>query len=383
MRITPILLLLTYLVAPTAQAQQTEPLWALTLEDPEPVAIAAWSPTGTCVAVATDTTVHVIDRAGRPLWAWHFHETTPFLHPRHNPFGVFAVSPACDVVAIGGWSDYKYLWTADRRGRHAFLKTVGTPHYGAFSLQGDSLAVTTSGPFAYVLTPHLDVRWSGALGDLPVKWPGQVMDVGARPAAELLRQDVQELSDVLWGYERDDSVSDDGQWRAVSSGPWRGGTGVDVLELWGPGAHGYNDRFSSNGNRQLRWQKRMGCAGVGMITRDGMFVIASGDPDHPEYTEGSMPCELANLPTYVFDRDGNTVLTWPAGGNQDDMAQAVLARTGRSLAFPTWGPPTSMHLFLDWPQEPTTQPTPTLTSPDRKMGLTIQGHELRLYRQPK
>ena len=375
------MLLLATMATPASQTQQTEPVWVLTLEDPEPVAIAAWSPTGTCVAVATDTTVQVIDRAGRPLWTWHVHETSPFLHPRHDALSVFAVSPACDVVAIGGRSDYKYLWTADRRGRYVFLKTVGTPFYAAFSLHGDNLAVTTSGPFAYVLSPHLDVRWSGTIGDLPVKWPGQVTDAAEHPAADFLRQDVEQLFGVLWGFGYGDSVSDDGQWRAASSVPWRGSTGVGVLELWGPGAHGYNDRFNK-GYRQPRWTKRMGCA-AGTITRDGMFVIASGDPDHPEYTEGHAPCELDEPPIYVFDRDGNTVLTWPAGGNQDDMSRAVQARTGRPLAFRTWGPSTSMHLSLDLPPEPMTQPAPTLTSPDGAMGLTIQGHELRLYRQPK
>jgi hypothetical protein len=366
MRITPTVLLLAAMVGPTNQAQQTEPVWVLTLDDPEPAVIAAWSPTGTCVAVATDTTVHVIDRAGRPLWTWHFHETTPFLHPRHYP-GVFAVSPACDVVAIGGSSDYKYLWTADRRGRHAFLKTAGTPYYGAFSLQGDSLAVTTSAPFGYVLSPHLDVRWSGLLSDLPVKWPGQVTDPAEGAEPEFLRQDVQDLLEVLWGFGHSDSVSDDGQWRAVASRRFRGSPNNATVEMWGPGAGGYRGRFSADRNRQPRWSKDIGCPAA-TITRDGRFVLVTGVPGQPQYDpDGNDPdCDSApDTPTYVFDREGNMVLTWPYGRNQNEMSQAVLARTGRSLAFPTW------------------RPTPTLTSPDGRMALTIQGHELQLYRAPK
>ncbi len=201
MRITTAGLVLAALIARTQQPQQpTEQVWALTVDDPEPIVMAAWSPTSTCIAVATDTAVHVIDVSGQPLWAWRFRETTPFLHPRHHPLSAFAVSPGCDVVALSGGSDYKYLWTADRVGRRAFLKTAGTPYSVAFSLQGDCLALTTSARFAYVLSPQLSVRWSGPIGQLPVKWPGQVTDAAAPPAAELLRQDVEELLGVLWGY---------------------------------------------------------------------------------------------------------------------------------------------------------------------------------------
>ena len=72
----------------------------------------------------------------------------------------------------------------------------------------------------------------------------------------------------------------------------------------------------------------MGCPD-GELTRDGAFVIATGDPDHPDapHPGDSPACDSGNLSTYVFDRDGNLVLTWPHDGDRAGMAAAFRART--------------------------------------------------------
>jgi len=93
MKIVPMLFLLAGMTAAVSQtSQQRRPAWALTLDDPGNIVFSTWSPTGTCVAVATDTTVHVIDRGGRPLWKWNFRQTNRLIRVTYY----LAVSPACD-----------------------------------------------------------------------------------------------------------------------------------------------------------------------------------------------------------------------------------------------------------------------------------------------
>jgi hypothetical protein len=380
MGIAPIPLLLASVAMIVGQTPAPEKVWTLTLD--EPIQVSAWSSNGTCVAVATESTVQVIDRAGRPLWQWRFRDASRFLRTNNLPNNALAVSPACDRVAIGGQSDYKYVWTANRRGRRAFFETIGTPLHIKFDLRGETIAVTTAAPRGYLLSPRLDLRWSGSLGDLPVQWPGEAVKAGGGSASQFSRPDVEELFDVLSGFGRDDSISDDGQWRAAWSAPYRGAPGVGVLELWGPGADGYKARFSENGTRQPRWTKPMGCPAA-MITQDGMFVIATGDPDHPQY-EGFREnvCEAADLPTYVFDREGQTVLTWPSRENQDGLSEAVLARTGLPITVrqrPSWDAPLT-------PEEVRTLPDTRrrlVYSPDGHQLLITRDREIRLYRGPK
>jgi hypothetical protein len=388
----------------TAAAQSSRPalVWALTLDDPGAIVRSTWSPTGTCVAAVTDSTVHVIDPAGRAMWAWRFREASRFLHPSQFP-SAFALSPECDVVVLGGWSDYKYVWTADRRGRRSFFRTSGTPFHAKFNLRSDTIAVTTGGEVAYLLSPRLKVRWSGTIADLPVRWPGQTGNSEAM-SAEFQKADVEKLFDVPWGYGTRDSVSDDGQWRAVAGIPIRG-PGVGELELWGPAADGYRDRFKTSGpgvgflamggnpresrgvnsigDRRPRWKKDIGCPDP-TISRDGLFVVVSGDLDHPAYVSGGNDTCDGSPPTYVFDRDGNTVLTWPYDGNRDEMADAVFARTGVRLRLserPRW----DMYIPAR-SEEPNTASEITQTysySPDGSALLVTRGRILRLYRIPQ
>ena len=76
----------------------------------------------------------------------------------------------------------------------------------------------------------------------------------------------------------------------------------------------------------------MGCS-YGELTADGKFVVVTGDPDHPNAANvGDSPaCDAGDVSTYVFDRDGNTVLTWRHDQNRAGLRAAVLTRTGQRL----------------------------------------------------
>jgi hypothetical protein len=126
----------------------------------------------------------------------------------------------------------------------------------------------------------------------------------------------------------------------------------------------------------------MGCPSAD-LTRDGEFVIATGDPDHPDaFKVGDSPaCDAGDVSTYVFDRDGNTVLTWPHGGNSDEMSEAVFRQTGKRLAFlksvPSW------DVSLDADEASRGPERERRFSPDGRMLLTSRDRELRLYRAPE
>lgn len=373
MTVTPTLLLLAAVAAAAGQPiQQPQQAWALTLDDPGSIVLSTWSPTGTCVAVATGTTVHVIDPAGRALWKWTFRATNRLIRVTDT----LAVSPACDAVAVGGSPAYKYVWTADRRGTHVFFKTTGTPLAVKFSLRGDVLAVSTGAGVGYLLSPRLAIRWSGNIGDLPVKWPSQILDATAPSHEEFTREDIAWIFAVPWGeLGHRDSISDDGQWRVFFTHPYRGDLSAGTVELWGPGAEGYQRRFNDDANRQPRWRKPFGCTEA-TVTRDGMFVVVIGDIEHNDPT-------CANLATHVFDREGNTVLTLPYEGlvDEDEMSQAVFTRTGLRLVFPTqpsWDVPLT-------PEERSTLPDTRrrlTNSPDGRMLLITRDRNVRMYRAP-
>ncbi len=166
----------------------------------------------------------------------------------------------------------------------------------------------------------------------------------------------------------------------VERAPFRG-SGTATVELWGPGAGGYRGWFDDDRNRQPRWTKAIGCPDA-TITRDGMFVLVTGDPDHPEYdASGSPDCDT-DLPTYVFDREGNAVLRWPYGGDRNEMSEAVFARTGRRLAFPARPPSWDGRLLPDASPPDLSRRTYKF-SPDGTMLLATRDRDVRLYREPK
>jgi len=213
-----------------------------------------------------------------------------------------------------------------------------------------------------------------------------VVDPGGTQAIDFSQEDIEALFRVLFLGSRDD-VSDDGQWRVAWSSPFFRGS-QNIIELWGPQAGGYRGRYGTPGDRRRpRWVKRMGCPSAA-ITRDGSYVVVTGDPDHPDaYNLGDSPaCDASletpgDVPTFVFDQDGNTVLTWPHGLNDGGMSEAVFSRTGKRLSF--------RDRSRSWDVSREADETSPEThrwrsySPDGKMVLASRGHELRLYRAPE
>jgi hypothetical protein len=239
------------------------------------------------------------------------------------------------------------------------------------------------------LSPRLDVRWQGAIRDLPVRWPSQFVRDRANQsqAIEFSRDDVDTLfGAVLWGYYGvSDNVSDDGQWRVVTIGQFRG-PGTTTIELWGPEADGFRGRQRKwNEPGQPRWVKPMGCPGA-ELTGDGGFVIATGDPDHPEaYSPGdSQDCDSGNLSTYFFDHDGNLVFTWPHDRDRSGMAAAFRARTGVPLVLQrnsAWAEDSRWNVPVgDEPDKPTSV---VAYSSDDRRGLVGLYRELRVYSAPE
>jgi hypothetical protein len=347
------------------------------LDDPARIVNVAWSPAATCLGVATETTIHVFDILGHSLWTWNFRQTNRLIRA-----DTLIVSPDCDAVAVGGGTDYKYVWRADRGGRRAYVKTVGTPSSLNFDLRGDFLAIGTGASYGYVLSPELAVRWSGPLRDLPVKWPAEIELPAPTESVEFGRAAVWSLLGAGWFAPGvGDDASDDGQWRVEWSAPYRGGSGTGLIQLWGPAADGLKARYRSDGHP--RWSVNMGCPS-GWITRDGRFVIATGDLEHSDYPQEEIRCGGSEqLPTYIFDRDGHIVSTWPGNGNRDERAAALLALTGERLPAPDpepWrvslGPaPQTYDRNADLPRQ--------WRSPDGQTVLVNSAHSVRLYRVPR
>jgi hypothetical protein len=58
-------LLLLWAAPIVAQAPTLQPIWSLAVDGGGPIVASAWSADEACVAVATNTTVHVVDHNGR------------------------------------------------------------------------------------------------------------------------------------------------------------------------------------------------------------------------------------------------------------------------------------------------------------------------------
>jgi hypothetical protein len=97
-----------------------------------------------CQASATRTTLYVVDVSGSPLWQWPFHDTNRFIHVTSQ--STIALSPDCQHAILAGNVDYKYVWAVDRDGRARVRRTIGTPLFAAFSLDGMTVAVVTGAP---------------------------------------------------------------------------------------------------------------------------------------------------------------------------------------------------------------------------------------------
>jgi hypothetical protein len=328
---------------------------------------AAWSTSGSCVALATGTEVHVADVTGRVLWRWRFREMGRFMRPE-----LLAASASCDTVAVGGDSSYRFVWLANRSGQRFAMKTVGTPKALAFALDGEALAVSTAAPRGYLVDASMTVRWSGRLGAFPLRWPTAASTAAM---ATLHRADVEALLAPLSSRDAGDEVSDDGEWRVASHMSYEGPPDErGRVEFWGPGAGGFRARWGSAG--RPRWSVAMGCASA-ELSSDTRFVVVHVHRSNPQWAPTGSECLNADaLSTYVFDRDGRLRLTVPAGTSEAAAAEAVARVTGEKRAD---------HADEAWDVNLGTSldaKTVRLWSRDSRWLLIGAGSHVRIYQRP-
>ena len=279
---------------------------------------------------------------GDVMWSWNYRRSSRFLKPRlpYAPEPI-ALSPTCERVAMAGDPGYRYVWLGERNTEPRAIQTVGTPLAIAFDVSGDYLAISTGAQRGYVLTRNLEPRWAGHLRDFPIRWPEQTLSEPVRAGLiDFTKDDVDRLLGVPpWGLWVSDSVSDDGQWRVLAQSPWARADAWQVLTFYGPEGRAFHGRWEKFSQRaRPRWSKPMGCLEA-EITPDGEFVIATGDPRHPEYHMGRTPTEAecfkeGALTTFVFDRNGSVLFSRRESssvGTTRDFAEAFQKKTGRSL----------------------------------------------------
>ena len=98
-RVTTVILLLANIGPALAQSSEPQLEWQRTLQDAGNIVIATWSPTASCIAVATDTTVHVISASGQPLLKWNFKETNRLIRLRRFTRPPAERSPCCAAIS--------------------------------------------------------------------------------------------------------------------------------------------------------------------------------------------------------------------------------------------------------------------------------------------
>ena len=317
-------------IVDTLCAQDARSSWSRLAVDGEVIVTTRWPLPERCQAAATKTTLYIADASGSLLWQWPFRDTNRFIHV--TQFSTIALSPDCQHAILAGNVDYRYVWAVDRDGRARVLRTVGTPLFAAFSLDGTTVAVVTGARRGYLLAPMLTVKWSGNTSHIPVRWPSQVGGVGGEGGATFSRAQVEQLLGALmWGWGVNDDVSDDGQWRAVTQQEPRG-PGPGSVEFFGPHADGFHGRLLA---KRPRWSHAVGCPSA-EVSADGEFVIVMGDFKNPD----NQQCETDTVTTKVFDREGAVVaslqIPHPTGTGyspeeRDELIAAVALAAGKPL----------------------------------------------------
>jgi hypothetical protein len=310
-------------------AQDAQSAWSRLPADGEVIATTRRPLPERCQAAATKTTLYVADPSGSLLWQWRFRDANRFIHVTHQ--STVALSPDCQHAILAGNVDYKYVWAVDRDGRARVLRTIGTPLFAAFSLDGMTVAVVTGALRGYLLAPMLTVKWSGDTGHIPVRWPLQVRGVGGEGGATFARDQVEQLLGArMWGWGVNDDVSDDGQWRVVTQQEPRG-PGPGSVDFFGPHADGFHGRLLA---KTPRWSRAVGCPSA-ELSADAEFVIVTGDFKNP-----NNQCETDAVATIVFDREGAVVaslqMPHPTGTDysppeRDELVAAVVRTAGKPL----------------------------------------------------
>src|SRR5689334_3715703 len=201
--------------ASPSHAQDARFVWSRLALDGKVIVTTRRSPLPErCQAAATETTLYVADWSGSLLWQWAFRDHNRFIHVTQQS-GV-ALSPDCRHAILTGNVAYKYVWAVDRDGRTRVRRTIGTPLFAAFSIDGATVAVVTAAQRGYLLDSMLALKWTGDTASIPVRWPSQVGGVAGNAGVTFYRAEVDRLlGALLWGYGVDDDVSEDGQWRVV------------------------------------------------------------------------------------------------------------------------------------------------------------------------
>lgn len=310
-------------------AQDAQSAWSRLPVDGGVIVATRWPLLERCQAAATKTSLYVADPSGSLLWQWRFRDTNRFIHVTNQ--STVALSPDCQHAVLAGNVDYKYVWAVDRDGRARVLRTIGTPLFATFSLDGMTVAVVTGARRGYLLAPMLTVKWSGDTSHIPVRWPSQVGGVGGEGGATFARAQVEQLLGArMWGWGVDDDVSNDGQWRVVTQQEPRG-PGPGSVDFFGPHADGFHGRLLA---KTPRWSHAVGCPSA-EVSADGEFVIVTGDFKNP-----NNQCETDTVATIVFDREGAVVasLQMPhATGTdysrqeRDELVAAVVMGAGKPL----------------------------------------------------
>jgi len=299
----------------TAQPRQIEPRWTFHVPDTTSsgagasstdITNVAWAPTGKCIALATSDTVFVVDTSGTLLWTWEFQRTNRLIRP-----GRIAASPRCDAVAVVGDPDYKYVWIAPRRGARVFFGTEGTPWAVAFSLDGQTIAVTTGASKGYLLSRRAAMLWSGSDRELPIRWPSKsaAQTSGGVRQTDFARQDVQLLRQGPFSGSGS-MYSTDGEWLLDWDGGGHG-PGNGSVELW--------RRESPNRSPRV-WFKEADRCSEAIMTPDAQRIIVSGGLDPSNDDE----CKFL---FYVLDRDGTIVTSWPNEG----LAHLLVTTAGQQV----------------------------------------------------
>jgi len=296
------------------------PAWSATVPlgtgDPERWGRAkpAFSYDGSCVATAGNGEARIISNQGRTLWKWNYGAISRFIVA-----GSIAVSPACDAIALGGDSSYKYVWIAEKNGRKISIPFPSTPLGLAFSRDGRSVAVGTGSARLYLFTRDGKERWSTPPYSVELS-----SDISFSPdggfilfhdGGAIVRVNGSIVADLRGDYM---SISTDLQSIVTSWEPPHG-PGPGNVTVWDQAGKELFSNFSDDPR--------------GVITPDGSRIIARVNIDQePPEGEFYEPRETA---LRMFSRDGKKLDGFP---NLDGRPVAispdgtrVLLETDKSL----------------------------------------------------
>ncbi len=277
-------------------------------------ATPAFSYDGSCIAIAGGSEAQVISRTGRTLWKWKFGAINRFVVA-----GSVAVSPACDAIAMGGDSSYKYVWIAEENGHKISIPFPSTPLGVAFSRDGTSVAVGTGGERLYLFSRDGKEQWTtrpyrlGLSSDITFSPDGKFILVDNGGA--ILRANGSIVADFRADYA---SITADLQTIVTSWEPPHG-PGPGNVSVWDQAGKQLFSNFSDDPR--------------GVITPAGDKIMARVNEDQDVPPNG--PYEGGETILQLFARDGIPIKEFPELEGRpvaiSPDGKTVLLETGRSL----------------------------------------------------